>query len=732
MKKQKSTRLLSAMVLSAMLNTLFLAGCTDDVSDCEIPEDSALTGESDNVGVDTSTESGIATDSVISTDSVSDSVSVSDSDSVTETEIPVTPETPQVENLLAQMTLDEKVGQMLQVERRETPSWLSEDGLDVELNPMDMQTYFIGSVLSGGGSVPGNNTVADWQALVTKLQDSALQTRLHIPMLYGVDAVHGHSNVYGATIMPHNIGLGATRDPDLVRRVSQVTAAEVAATSIPWTFSPCVAVSRDERWGRSYESVGEEPEIAILLSQASVQGFQGATMNGQNVIATAKHYVGDGGTLFGTGSYDPSQGGDRMQFMDRGDTPAEDIRDIHLPGFVEAVKAGVGSVMISFTSVDGVSMHANSELIQGVLKRELGFDGFTISDWDGIKEIDLDGQETMTPDDLFKAQVIASVNAGVDMFMIPFKADWLRFLSIVKTAVTEGVIPMSRIDDAVRRILRIKFRAGLFDKPYGDPQFQSEAFLGTPEHRAVAREAVRKSLVLLRNKEGLPLTTTQNILVTGKNANNIGHQCGGWTLSWQGGSDLITTVNEDGSETTTRAKYTEGTTILEGIQNYMTSHAATDGTNGVVDFMSEFALALPNDTQHYNVAVAVLGETPYAEWFGDRYSEELVLDDEDLDVLDVLYEARDAGRVDKIVVVLVSGRALVVTDEVQNWDGFVSAWLPGSEGDGVADVLFDNEFDFQGKLPVTWPRRIDLIPVNDGDYQEALYTYGYGMTMMTE
>jgi beta-glucosidase len=636
---------------------------------------------------------------------------------------------PRVEETLAKMTLDEKVGQMLQVERRETPSWLNEDGEDIELDPKDIQTYFLGSVLSGGGSTPGDNTIEDWKELVTKLQKSALKTRLGIPILYGIDAVHGHSNVYGATIMPHNIGLGATRDPDLVRRVSEVAAREVVATSIPWTFSPCVAVSRDERWGRSYESVGEDPEIATLLSAQAVEGFQGETMNGQSVIATAKHYLGDGGTRFGTGSHDVAQGGDRLQFMDRGDTSSEMLEEIHLAGFTKAVEAGVGSVMISFSSVDGVSMHANKELIQGLLKEEMGFDGFTISDWDGIKEIDLEGAEDLDDEELFKAQVIASVDAGIDMFMIPFKQDWSRFITIVKDAVEDNIISMERIDDAVRRILTIKYRSGIFEKPYGDEEFQSEEFLGSPEHREVAREAVRKSLVLLRNNnEALPLTAEQNILVTGKNAHNIGHQCGGWTLTWQGGSDIVITENEDGTETRTREKFTEGTTILEGIEAYVENHRDSDSETGYVDFMAEDDPDLPEGDLHYDVAVAVLGETPYAEWFGDRYSEELVLDDEDLEVLDVLYDAQEDGRVDKIVVVLVSGRPLVVTEEIKKWDGFVAAWLPGSEGQGVADVLF-NEYDFVGKLPVTWPRRIDLIPINRGeDYKEALFTYGYGMS----
>lgn len=645
------------------------------------------------------------------------------------------PEARRVERLLRQMTLAEKVGQMLQVERRETPSWLNPEGVDIELNPQDMQTYFIGSVLSGGGSTPGDNTVADWLALVKKLQDSALQTRLHIPMLYGVDAVHGHSNVKGATIMPHNIGLGASRDADLVRRVSQVTAVEVAATGIPWTFSPCVAVSRDERWGRSYESVGEDPEIATLLAKQAVIGYQGTSMSGQNVIATAKHYLGDGGTLFGTGSYDPAQGGDRMQFLDRGDTPGEDIRSIHMPGFIEAVNAGVGSIMISFSSVDGVAMHAHEELITDVLKDELGFDGFTISDWDGIKEIDIEGAENMTDDQIFAAQVIASVNAGVDMFMIPFKGDWLRFINIVKESVRTGVIPMRRIDDAVRRILRIKVRSGLFEHPHGNPQFQSESFLGAPAHREVAREAVRKSMVLLRNKnDALPLNTEQNILVTGKNAHNMGHQCGGWTLQWQGGSDLSEVEAADGSVSTVREKWIEGTTILEGIENYITTNGDAVTLNGMVDFLGEDEEFVVAEDTHYDVAVAVLGETPYAEWFGDRYAEELTLDDEDQETLQVLYEAQAAGYVDKIVVVLVTGRPLLVTEDIQNWDSLVVAWLPGSEGEGVADVLFDNQFNFSGTLPVTWPRRVDTIPINynDESYQEALFTYGFGMTLPTE
>ena len=558
-----------------------------------------------------------------------------------------------IEALISSMTLDEKVGQMTQAER-------------ASATPADVRDYFLGSILSGGGSAPNSNTAAGWADMHDAFQNGALSTRLAIPIIYGIDAVHGHNNVYGATIFPHNIGLGATRDPNLIEEIGRITAKEVAATGLEWSFAPCVAVVRDERWGRTYESFGEDPNLQVLLAGRFVQGLQGATMSGERIIACAKHYVGDGGTNGG---------------VDRGNTLVDEatLRALHLPGFVEAIDNNVGTIMPSYSSWNGVKMHQNGYLLTDVLKGELGFDGFLITDWEAVYE--LSGSS-------YYDKVVQMINAGVDMGMEPH--NWRNFISTLKSAVNNGDVPMSRIDDAVRRILTIKERAGVFDQPLADRTLVNGGWLGHPTHRDVAREAVRKSLVLLKNDGVLPLAKNLNVFVAGKNADNLGNQCGGWSISWQGsGGDI-----------------TPGTTILEGIE-------AAVSAGGSVTFSEDGTGSAGAD-----VAIVVIGETPYAEGNGDNGTLAL-------DALDVACLSRIADI--PTVVVLVSGRPMIISDQLSDWDALVAAWLPGTEGDGVAEVLF-GDYDFTGKLSHSWPVSIAQVPINVGDLDYApLFEYGYGL-----
>lgn len=561
-----------------------------------------------------------------------------------------------VEAILASMTLDEKIGQMTQAERSSA-------------TPDDVRTFFLGSILSGGGSAPASNTAVGWADMHDAYQNAALSTRLGVPIVYGIDAVHGHSNVIGATIFPHNIGLGATRDPVLIEEIGRITAKEVASTGLEWTFAPSVAVVRDERWGRTYEGFGESPDLQDLLAAAFVRGLQGTTMSGERIIACAKHFVGDGGTAGG---------------IDRGNTVLSEaeLRDLHMRGFTEAISQGVGTIMPSYSSWNGVKMHQQQYLLTNVLKGELGFDGFLISDWEAVNE--LSGAT-------YYDKVVQMINAGVDMTMEPY--NWRTYIDTLRTAVNNGDVSMDRIDDAVRRILTIKDRAGVFDEPLADRALVNGGNLGTPAHRAVAREAVRKSQVLLQNNGVLPLSKGANIFVAGKNADNIGHQCGGWTIQWQGGSGDIT----------------PGTTILDGIQ------AAAAEAGGSVTFSEDGSGSAGHD-----VAVVVIGETPYAEWLGD--DPDLALDQADIDCL---------NRIGDIptVVVLVSGRPLIITNYLSQWDALVAAWLPGTEGNGVSDVLFGDS-DFTGKLPCSWPASIGQFPINIGDANYSpLYEYGYGLDL---
>jgi len=563
-----------------------------------------------------------------------------------------------VEDLLGRMSLDEKIGQMTQAERN-------------DITPEEVTRYRIGSVLSGGGSVPSSNTVSGWSDMYDGYQRAAMSTPLRIPMLYGVDAVHGHNNLSGATVFPHNIGLGATRDPDLVERVTRATAEEVAATGADWTFSPCLCVVRDDRWGRTYESFGESPDLVSSMASA-VTGYQGPALGGPtSVLATAKHYLGDGGTTGG---------------VDQGDTQVSEaeLRRIHLPPFRAAVDRGVGAVMVSFSKVNGQRMHGNRYLLTDVLKGELGFSGIVVSDWAGIDQ--LDGAPGFTAQ-----EVATAVNAGLDMLMVPEKFE--QFITYLRSDVETGAVAMSRIDDAVRRILTKKFELGLFESPYTDRALAGT--VGSGAHRALAREAVRASQVLLKNdRDVLPLPLDGGkIFVAGKSADNVGNQSGGWTLTWQGASG--STV--------------PGTSILQGIRQVA-------GSGTTVTYQRDGQ----GIDRSYRAAIAVLGETPYAEGVGDRRSLP-ALDSTDQATLDRL-----ANSGVPVIVVLVSGRPMDLSSTMSKTNALVASWLPGTEGGGVADVLF-GAAPATGKLPVTWPSSAAQEPINTGDGKNGLFPFGYGL-----
>ncbi|MFJ4499356.1 glycoside hydrolase family 3 protein [Streptomyces sp. NPDC088864] len=589
---------------------------------------------------------------------------------------PKLPVKKRVADLLARMSPAEKAGQMTQAERNA----LASQG--------DIATYDLGSLLSGGGSVPSPNTPEAWAKMIDGYQLRARATRFQIPLIYGVDAVHGHNNLVGATIMPHNVGLGATRDPKLARKTGAVTASEVRATGVPWDFAPCLCVSRDERWGRSYEAYGEDPALVESL-ETVIQGMQGAADGrdldrNDKVLATAKHYVGDGGTEYGsstTGSYTTDQGVTKVT--------RQELEAVHLAPFADAVKRGVGTVMPSYSSLDiigddrgPVKMHGDAEMINGVLKDRMGFEGFVISDYKAIDQL---------PGD-YASDVRTSVNAGLDMIMVP--TEYKDFTKTLQGEVAAGRIPQSRIDDAVARILTQKFKLGLFEQPYADTANLEK--IGSAEHRAVAREAAAKSQVLLKNDGGvLPLKSTQKVYVAGSNADDIGNQAGGWTISWQGSSGAIT----------------PGTTILSAMKKDAASVTYSKDASA--------------DTAGHDVGVVVVGETPYAEGVGDvGNGHDLKLSDADRAAIDKVCAAM------KCAVLIVSGRPQLIGDQLDGIDALVASWLPGSEGDGVADVLFGKR-PFTGQLPVSWPRSEAQLPINVGDTAyDPLFPYGWGLTTL--
>ena len=576
--------------------------------------------------------------------------------------------------ILSKMTLDEKIGQMTQAEQ------------DALQDVGDIERYFLGSLFSGGSSDPkAGNSLEAWTDLYDGYQQHALKTRLAIPLLYGIDAVHGHNNVLGAVIFPHNIGLGCTRNPRLVESAARVTAEEVRATGINWAFGPCVTVPRDERWGRTYEGFGEAPELARTLGEAAVRGLQRNDLsNPLSILACAKHYVGDGGTSIGTASFlNPNS----KRLLDQGDTRLSeaDLREIHMQGYVSTIKAGVGSIMPSYSSWNGVKVSGSKRLLTEILKQELGFAGFLISDYNAIDQITKD----------YKSAIEISINAGMDMAMVPRR--YREFFTLLRELVNEGRVPMSRIDDAVTRILRVKLAMGLMDKersPLADRKLHGT--FGSLPHRQVARECVRQSLVLLKNeKETLPLSPrVARIHVAGKNADDLGNQCGGWTIDWQGKSGEVTPG---------------GTTILKAIQDSVSKTTK-------VTFSKDGSGA-----SGANVGIVVIGETPYAEGRGDR-------DDLSLDAADVAAVENMKASGIPVVIVIISGRPLIINDVLSKCESFVAAWLPGTEGQGVADVLFGN-YKPTGKLSCSWPRSMAQIPINVGDANyDPLFKYGFGLS----
>ncbi len=595
-----------------------------------------------------------------------------DSDAQTRTARPLNFYDAQVRALLARMTLEEKIGQMVQAEQSALQ----------DLN--DLETYHLGSLLSGGNSDPkAGNSVRDWADLYDGFQKRALQTRLGIPILFGIDAVHGHSNVLGATIFPHNVGLGCTRNPALVARAAQVTALEIRATGIQWTFAPCVTVPRDERWGRTYEGFGETPELARVLGEAAVRGFQGSDLRAPNsVVACAKHFIGDGGTTYGTGT--PQDG---TKILDRGDTRLSEaeLLALHGQGYISAIAAGVATIMPSYSSWNGVKCSGSKRLLTEILKQQMGFQGFLISDYNAIDE--LPGN--------YKSQIEQSTLAGMDMFMVPDR--YRELFGLLLELVRENRVPMSRIDDAVTRILRVKFAAGLLDKTRSQLADRNlQASVGSPAHRAVARECVRQSIVILKNQgRVLPLAKgAKRLHIGGKSADDIGNQCGGWTIDWQGKSGAVTTG---------------GTTLFQAIRQSVSPATqvtfARDGRGGA----------------GADVGIAVIGETPYAETVGDR--QDLRLAPEDVAAVKAM---KAAGL--RVVVILLSGRPLIVDEILGDCDALVAAWLPGTEGRGVTDVLFGDAKP-TGKLAFSWPRAMEQLPINVGDrVYNPLFAYGFGLS----
>ncbi|WP_405232540.1 glycoside hydrolase family 3 protein [Lentisalinibacter salinarum] len=561
--------------------------------------------------------------------------------------------------VVAAMTLAEKAGQMVQA--------------DVSTaTPEDVREYGLGSIIS---TVPEGDlgTTEAWREMFDAYQRAALATRTRIPIVAGIDAVHGHAYFDGpATILPHNIGIGATRNPALAKRLAEVTARELAATGIRWTFAPTIAVARDIRWGRTYEAFGETAELQVLFASPLIEGYQGDDLTAEeHVGATAKHFVAEGAT----------EGG-----VDRGNAviTEEELRTVHLPGYIDAIESGAVSVMASFSSLNGEKIHGSKALLTDLLKDELGFDGVVLTDWEGVSLGNLTMKESLL--------------AGIDMFMLV--QSWKEGIPEIVRLVEEGEVPMSRIDDAVTRILRLKLRLGLFERPYSSDALADA--MGSDAHRTVARQAVRESLVLLKNEGGiLPLPKDGNVIVAGSHADNVAFQSGGWTKKWQGAhEDLYGHA----------ARPVEGaTSIIDGIRKVIGAERVIDaGANGVIDGA--------------DVAIVIVGEEPYAEGIGDREAEVLVLTDEQRDLIRA-YHAQGT----KVVAVLVSGRPLLVNEELERSAAFVAAWLPGSEGEGIAEVLF-GDYGFKGRLGFSWPRSADQIPLNVGDEDyDPLFPYGFGL-----
>lgn len=580
-----------------------------------------------------------------------------------------------IDTLIAAMSLEQKVGQIIQGDIGST-------------TPEDVAKYHLGSVLNGGSSSPGGDEfgpASAWVAAADAYYDASMRPNAdlpRIPVMWGSDAVHGHNNIVGATLFPHNIGLGAARNPALMEKIGEVTAIEMRVTGLDWTFAPTIAVARDDRWGRTYESFGEDPAIATSYAAALVHGLQGRRgdadwLKGPHIIATAKHFLADGGTADG---------------RDRGDAKLDEsgLIRLHAPAYIAALGADVQSVMASFSGWNGVKMHGNASLLTGVLKQRWGFDGLVVGDWDGHARV-----PGCSPTDC-----PASIAAGLDMYMAP--ASWQGLHASTLAAAKAGTLPMARLDDAVRRVLRVKLRAGLFEA--GKPSTRAYAgrydLLGAPDHRAVARQAVQESLVLLKNNGVLPLKPDASILVVGDGADDVGKQSGGWTLTWQG--------------TGTKPGHFPGaTSIFAGVRDTV----AAAGGRAILSVDGHF-------TAKPDAAIIVFGEDPYAEFQGDRA--DLYFDDTRGSV-DAMKRLKAAGI--PVVAVFLSGRPLWVNRHINAADAFVAAWLPGSEGGGVADVLF-GKTDFSGTLPFSWTADAKGAPLNIGDAgYKPLYPFGYGLKL---
>lgn len=569
---------------------------------------------------------------------------------------------------LNEMTLEEKIGQMLQVERR-------------SISSKDIQKFFIGSVLAAGGSVPEKNTMEEWRKMTDEYKTAASGTRLGIPLLFAIDAVHGNNNLQNTVIYPHNIGLGASGDSELVGKIAGAAALELNAAGIDWNFSPCVAVSNDIRWGRTYESFSENPDLVSIMSIPYI-----TTMQKNGVVACAKHYVADGAVSFGTG--------DSGYLMDQGNVNInqKDLNDTYLSVYQEAINAGVKSIMVSYSSINNEKNHGNKYLLQDRLKDDMGFNGIVISDFEGIHQL---------KGDRLYDKVVLSVGAGIDVLMEA--AQWRECYEALIEAVGNGDIRMERINDAVTRVLRVKLEMGKFKAVSSIPA--NEYSLRNIIHKQIAEEAVLKSLVLLKNKNNIiPFVNKQKIAVIGPAADNIGIQCGGWTKTWQGGMD-----NDDG-------RWMSGTTILDGFKEL----AGKKGNKIITDVAK---------LDEADIIVAVLGEYPYAEGKGDDGSMDLVngtvLDDNER-TLKAAYAAEKP-----LVVILVSGRPRIITNEIDKWDGLVQAWLPGTEGGAIARAFYGDS-EFTARLPVTWPRSLGQLPItlyNQSDGYNVLFPYGYGLNV---
>ena len=587
-----------------------------------------------------------------------------------------------IDTLLAAMSVEQKVGQIIM------PDISS-------ITPEDARRYGFGTILNGGNSGPGGNErapAAEWLALADAYWDASTAPRADgrpaIPLLWATDAVHGHSNVVGATLFPHNIGLGAAGNADLVRRIGQATAAEIGVTGIDWTFAPTIAVARDDRWGRTYESYGEDPALVSRLGAAMVEGLQGPVgtadfLSPRHVVATAKHFFGDGGT----------------NGRDQGDTVGNeaDLIALHASPYPPALEAGAQTVMASFSSINGVKMHGSEAFLTDLLRGQMGFDGLVVGDWNGHGQIP----------GCTNSNCPQALLAGLDVYMVP--EEWRALHATLMTQVSDGTIPMARLDEAVRRVLRVKLRMGLFERgrPSSRPLALQPTLLGSPDHRALARQAVRESLVLLSNRDGiLPLDPRSIILVAGDGADDIAMQSGGWTISWQGGGDL------------TNADFPGAQSIFGAISEQVTAA----GGRAILSQDGSFE-------RRPDVAVVVFGERPYAEFAGDIPS--LAYSDDR--ALQMMRRLKDQGI--PVVAVFLSGRPMWVNRELNAANAFVAAWLPGSEGGGVADMLLRDaagsvRFDFTGRLSLSWPARCDQFDNNAGSVGYApLFPLGYGLTM---